>query len=210
MQHANLRWDFLRWESLWFPRPAPWRWMLNRLVWNELLSWRRRLVLRILWVCRGRHHWSSALGDRRGATVVCCCLVKFLDLLQTNYQESICQGCAHWSRTKVRRLTSLSWFSGWWCRAVLSCCSDLSVNSVTDRDFSLLSSVKCGSSWISSQRDCVCFTQRSLRQHMTWHKTTHTTHDTWRTPQHNSTHLHYITSHFLDYFCHNSPFWENM
>jgi hypothetical protein len=26
--------------------------------------------------------------------------VKFLDFLKTNYCESICQGCFHWSRTK--------------------------------------------------------------------------------------------------------------
>ena len=29
--------------------------------------------------------------------------VKFLDLIKTDYCESICQGCFHWSRTKVRK-----------------------------------------------------------------------------------------------------------
>ena len=51
------------------------------------------------------------------AFVVVCCVtvcryvllsdVIFLDLLQTNHCESICQGCSHRSRTKVKRLTAL-------------------------------------------------------------------------------------------------------
>ena len=41
------------------------------------------------------------------------------------------------------------------------------VNSVDELDPALLKSVKCDSSWITSQRDCVCITQRSVRQHNT-------------------------------------------
>ena len=41
------------------------------------------------------------------------------------------------------------------------------VYSADERDPAVLNSVKCDSSWITSQRGCVCMTQRSLGQHNT-------------------------------------------
>ena len=118
--------------------------------------------------------------------VVVCCFWWFFWICQKTNCGSICQGSFDGSRTKVRRLTSLSWFKvgGAW------------PYSVNDRDFSLLNSVKCDASWITSHRDSVRLTQRSLRQHHTWHMT-YTTHDT---PQHTHDRQLNIAT------WHNSPF----
>ena len=80
-------------------------------VWNCALWWHSVAfswnIQVVLYLVPSDHDKQSRVvqifGHCKPAIISQLSEVKFLDLIKTDYCESICQGCFHWSRTKVRK-----------------------------------------------------------------------------------------------------------